>query len=68
MKWRSIVLDPPLDGERILFYSLDLDFILVGTTRRGRWFDETDCLTDGSAPEVGEITHWMSLPTKPSRV
>lgn len=65
MKWRSIILDPPPDGERILFYSLDIDFVLVGTTRNGRWFDETDALLNGSAVEVGEVTHWLPMPRRP---
>lgn len=68
MNWRSIVLDPPPDGQRILFYSIDLDHIYVGILLDGRWFDEAEHDTVAmSAREVGQITHWMPLPEKPRR-
>jgi hypothetical protein len=36
MTWRSILLGPPPDGKRVLFYSIDLDHNFVGIVLDGR--------------------------------
>jgi hypothetical protein len=49
---------PPKEGQRVLFYSFDLDFVFVGAMHDGQWFDESEHDTAArSAREVVGVTH-----------
>jgi hypothetical protein len=65
-EWRSIA-EPAPEGIRLHFYAPEWDFIFIGVTRGGRWFDEGEIQNDGRAPEIVGVTHWMPMPTKPFR-
>lgn len=67
MDWISIE-EPAPEGDRLLFYSPECDYIFVGVTRRGRWFDEADYDERSRSIEIVGVTHWMPIAEKPFRV
>jgi hypothetical protein len=62
--WLSVAVPAP-EGIRLLFYSPDRDFIFVGITRDGIWFDEAEFIPGEGAQPVPGVTHWRLMPEKP---
>lgn len=62
--WHS-TQEPAPEGVRLLFFSLEFDYVFVGVTRGGHWFDEADYDEHARSTEIFGVTHWMSLPASP---
>jgi hypothetical protein len=60
--WRSIVT-APRDGTWVLLWSTDRQWVI------GCWDDTDECwLVDTSNSDVGEITHYRTLPNGPRKI